>query len=199
LLTTRSATCWWCRASWALKPYRHNLAIGRAARRRRQQQHLVATRSVGLLREDRRRAGGAGQARRGAEGLPQDRCEQYAMVAAHFHLLPNGRNARRILCYDWLHYSKGRRHIFGGGPDAGSRLFAVDQTRHGKRPLMDWTLRRQPKSRRSPDQKVAGYSIVQHGAFDPAADNRSISVDGRVRHGGAIHDRSAVERRIHNL
>ena len=121
VLQTRSATCWWRRASSPRrsKAYRDSLAIAerlaaadrsntgwqrdlsvsydkigdvlvaqgkldealkslprqprhsRAPGRRRSQQHRVAARSVGVVQQDRRRAGGAGQARRGAQGLPR--------------------------------------------------------------------------------------------------------------------------------
>ena len=43
----------------------------RAPGRRRSQQYRVAARSLGLVRQGRQRAGGAGQARRGAQGLPR--------------------------------------------------------------------------------------------------------------------------------
>ena len=54
----------------ALKAYRDSLAIAeRLAAADRS--NTVAARSVGLVQQGRRRAGGAGQARRGAQGLPR--------------------------------------------------------------------------------------------------------------------------------
>ena len=55
----------------ALKAYRDSLAIRERLAAADPQQYAVAARSVGLVRQGRRRAGGAGQARRGAQGLPR--------------------------------------------------------------------------------------------------------------------------------
>ena len=54
----------------ALKRYRDSLAIAERLAARRSRQHRLAARSRGVVRQDRRRAGGAGQARRGAQELP---------------------------------------------------------------------------------------------------------------------------------
>ena len=75
----------------ALKAYRDGLAIRERLAAADPQQHAVAARSVGVVRQGRRRAGGAGQARRGAQGLPRQprhrgaarrrRSQQYAVAA----------------------------------------------------------------------------------------------------------------------
>ena len=63
--TTRSATCWWRRAisPAALKSYPRQPRHQRAPGQGRPRQRRLAARSVGVLREDRRRAGGAGRSR----------------------------------------------------------------------------------------------------------------------------------------
>ena len=55
----------------ALKAYRDSLAIRERLAAADPSNTAVAARSVGVLRQDRRRAGGAGEARRGAQGLPR--------------------------------------------------------------------------------------------------------------------------------
>ena len=55
----------------ALKAFRDSLAIRRPSGQGRPRQRRLAARSVGVLREDRRRAGGAGQSAGGAESLPR--------------------------------------------------------------------------------------------------------------------------------
>ena len=54
----------------------------RAARQPRPQQRRLAARSVGRLQQDRRRAGGAGQAARGAEVLPRQPRHPERLAAA---------------------------------------------------------------------------------------------------------------------
>ena len=55
----------------ALKSYRDGARDQRAAGERRSRQRRLAARSVGVVRQGRRRAGGAGQPARGAEILPR--------------------------------------------------------------------------------------------------------------------------------
>ena len=55
----------------ALKAYRDSLAIRERLAAADRSNTRVAARSVGLVRQGRQRAGGAGQARRGAQGLPR--------------------------------------------------------------------------------------------------------------------------------
>src|SRR5262249_14565114 len=54
----------------ALKSFREMLAITERLGRLRSQQYRLAARSLGALQQDRRRADGSGQARRGAQEPP---------------------------------------------------------------------------------------------------------------------------------
>ena len=132
----------------ALKAYRDSLAIVERLAAADPQQHAVAARSVGVVRQGRRRAGGAGQARRGAQGLPRQprhpraprrrRSQQYAVAARPVGVV-----------------RQGRRRAGGAGQARRGAQGLPRQPRHP----------RAPRRRRSQQYAVAARSVgvVQQG------------------------------------
>ena len=74
----------------ALKSYRDGLAIRERLATGRPRQRRLAARSVGVVRQDRRRAGGAGQSAGGAEILPRQPRDRRASGASPTPATPAG-------------------------------------------------------------------------------------------------------------
>ena len=126
----------------ALKAYRDSLAIRERLAAADRSNTRVAARSVGLVQQRRRRAGGAGQARRGAQGLPRRprhrraprrrRSQQYAVAARSVGLV-----------------QQGRRRAGGAGQARRGAQGLPRRPRH----------RRAPRRRRSQQHAVAARSV----------------------------------------
>ena len=106
----------------ALASYRASLAICGAAGQGRPRQRRLAARSLGVVREDRRRAGGAGQPDRGAASLPR--------LPRHPGAAGQGRSGNAGWQRDLSVATTSRRRAGGAGQSAGSAEDATAQARH---------------------------------------------------------------------
>ena len=127
----------------ALKAYRDSLAIRERLAAADRSNTRVAARSVGVVRQGRRRAGGAGQARRGAQGLPRQprhrraprrrRSQQYRVAARSVGVV-----------------RQGRRRAGGAG-----------QARRGAQGLPRWPRHPRAPRRRRSQQYASGSAICR--------------------------------------
>ena len=107
----------------ALKSYRGEPRHQRAAGQGRSRQCRLAARSLGVVQQGRRRAGGAGQSAGGAEGLPRRLAISERLAKAD----PGNAGWQRDLS---VSYEQGRRRAGGAGQPAGGAAKPTATPRH---------------------------------------------------------------------
>ena len=110
----------------ALKSYRDGLAISRAAGAIRSRQRRLAARSVGVVQQGRRRAGGAGRPCRRAQVLPRRPRHQRAAGAIRSR-------QRRLAARSVGVVQEDRRRAGGAGRPCGRAQVIPRQPRHHER------------------------------------------------------------------